>query len=268
MQASFERDGVRFNYFVDDFTDPWSKAPTVLLLHSAMGSARRFYSWVPTLSRHYRVVRMDLRGHGATQIPSPDSELSLQVMADDVLALLDHLDCPQAHVVGNSGGGYVAQYLAIHHPQRVATLALFASSPGAKNTQVTDWMPRLKEKGLRDLLERTIGERFPIELANTAHARHFVDAASSNDLAFIARFLGYMGSQDLSDQLHRITCPTLVVVPGGEQIGTTDIYEPMKQRITRSEMLVYDGAQHSIAEYLAERCVNDLAAFLERHNAR
>lgn len=268
MQASFERDGLKFNYFIDDYTDPWSTAPTILMLHSAMSSARRFYSWVPTLARHYRVVRMDLRGHGTSQVPSPDSELSLQVLMDDVVALMDHLDCPRAHVVGNSGGGYVAQYLAIKHPQRVQTLALFASSPGAGNTQVADWLPRLKEKGLRDLLERTIGERFPIELAETPHARNFVDQASSNDLAYMVRFLGYMGSQDLSDQLHRIVCPTLVVVPGGEQIGTTDLYEPMKQRIPRSEMLVYDGAQHSIAEYLAERCVKDLAAFLERHNAR
>ena len=57
-------DGLRLAYTIDDFTDPWLKSPTLLLLHAAMGHSRRYYAWVPRLCRHYRVVRMDLRGHG------------------------------------------------------------------------------------------------------------------------------------------------------------------------------------------------------------
>jgi len=62
---------VRLGYCIDDFTDPWKKAPVLLLLHAAMGSARRYYAWVPPLSRHYPVVRMDLRGHGSSEIRPP-----------------------------------------------------------------------------------------------------------------------------------------------------------------------------------------------------
>jgi len=68
-------DGIRLGYCIDDFTDPWKEAPVLLLLHAAMGSARRYYAWVPPLSRHYRVVRMDLRGHGSSQIPRADRAL-------------------------------------------------------------------------------------------------------------------------------------------------------------------------------------------------
>ena len=57
-------DGLKLAYYVDDNTDPWADAPTLLMLHAAMGNAQRFYAWVPMLSRHYRVVRLDLRGHG------------------------------------------------------------------------------------------------------------------------------------------------------------------------------------------------------------
>jgi len=56
-------DGLSLSYYVDDFTDPWKPAPTLLLLHAAMGSARRYFAWVPHLAREYRVVRLDLRGH-------------------------------------------------------------------------------------------------------------------------------------------------------------------------------------------------------------
>src|SRR5207302_5902737 len=62
-------DGLSLAYYIDDFTDPWKTAPTLLLLHAAMGSARRYFAWVPHLARHYRVVRLDLRGHGNSPVP-------------------------------------------------------------------------------------------------------------------------------------------------------------------------------------------------------
>ena len=60
-------DGTRLFYRVDDFTDPWTRAPTVLLLHPGMGSSQRLFGWVPHLARHYRVVRPDTRGHGRSE---------------------------------------------------------------------------------------------------------------------------------------------------------------------------------------------------------
>ena len=50
-------DGLSLAYYIDDFTDPWQRPATLILLHAAMGSARRYYGWVPYLCRHYRVVR-------------------------------------------------------------------------------------------------------------------------------------------------------------------------------------------------------------------
>src|SRR5713226_1509009 len=118
-------DGVRLGYCIDDFTDPWNKAPVLLLLHAAMGSARRYYAWVPPLSRHYRVVRMDLRGHGSSEIPPAHRELTLERLVMDVAELMDHLGCPSAHIVGNSAGGYLAQQLAMNQSGRVRSLMLY-----------------------------------------------------------------------------------------------------------------------------------------------
>ena len=64
MQFMTASDDLRIAYTIDDYTDPWRSAPTLILLHSAMSSSRRLYAMVPHLARHYRVVRMDLRGHG------------------------------------------------------------------------------------------------------------------------------------------------------------------------------------------------------------
>jgi 3-oxoadipate enol-lactonase len=148
MQQSFvASDGIRIAYMIDDFTDPWRQAPTLLLLHAAMGSSKRWYAAVPPLCRDYRVVRMDLRGHGESQVPPPEPPLSMDRLVQDVRELLDLLGCSTAHVVGNSAGGYVAQNLAMQSPERARSLLLFGSTPGLKNSQAHTWLPRVARRG-------------------------------------------------------------------------------------------------------------------------
>lgn len=265
MQASFVKDGLRLNYYDHDFTYPWERAPVVLMLHAALGNAQRFNAWMPALTRKYRVVRLDMRGHGLTDVPAPDTELSLGVLVDDVLALLDHLGVERVHFIGNSGGGYVGQHLAMNHPDKVATLGLFASGPGAGTTQVSTWIPKIKASGLKAFLTETVVDRLPPELIGTPHCEDFVAAMANNDLEFACRFYEYMGSNSWVDQLHRIQCQTLVVVPGGGRIGTPDTYRPMAENIRNCEMLVYSGEYHHVCEYLPHRCVTDYMSFLERH---
>src|SRR2546425_9601675 len=76
-------DGLQLAYTIDDFTDPWTSPPTLLLLHAAMGHAKRYYAWVPRLSRHYRVVRMDLRGHGHSHVPPAEPALTMARLVKD-----------------------------------------------------------------------------------------------------------------------------------------------------------------------------------------
>src|SRR4051794_22060246 len=90
-------DGNRIAYTVDDFSDPWRPKNTLLLLHAAMGSSKRWYAAVPALARHYRVVRMDLRGHGESQVPAAYQALTMDRLVADVQELLDELDCGMVH---------------------------------------------------------------------------------------------------------------------------------------------------------------------------
>src|SRR5215472_14445521 len=148
-------DGNRVAYTIDDFTDPWQLPDTLLLLHAAMGSSKRWYAAVPPLCRHYRVVRMDLRGHGESQVPAAEPPLSMDRLVQDVRELLDYLGCNAVHIVGNSAGGYVAQNLAMVSPERVRSLMLFGSTPGLKNSQAHTWLPRVAREGLRNFLAAT-----------------------------------------------------------------------------------------------------------------
>jgi pimeloyl-ACP methyl ester carboxylesterase len=257
-------DGLRLSYFVDDFTDPWTRPATLLLLHAAMGHSRRFYAWVPPLARHYRVVRMDLRGHGESQVPPPEPLLSMDRLVADVRELLDHLGCTHAHIVGNSAGGYVAQNLAMNSPARVQSLMLFGSTPGLKHSQAATWLPRVAKEGLRPFLAATISDRFPVDRTDPRHIEWFLDEAAKNDVPYLARFIGLMTTLDWSDRLPEIKCPTLIVYPGAETVGSARAYDAMAARIPDAEVISYEGMPHNICDSLPDRCADDVLAFLRR----
>jgi 3-oxoadipate enol-lactonase len=264
MTSFTASDGVRLRYYTDDFTDPWKTPPTLLLLHAAMGSSRRYYAWVPWLCRHYRVVRMDLRGHGNSEIPPADRPLTLDRLVRDVIELIDHLDLAAAHIVGNSAGGYLGQRLAMDHARRVRSLMLFGSTPGLKNSQAPSWIPQIEQKGLRGFLAETIAERLPLDQVDPGLVEWFLDEAAKNDPVYIGKFVLLMAGYDWSDELGRIGCPTLVVVPGAEPIGTTANYEPFRRLVPDVEMQVYEGAPHNICDAFPDRCAGDVLDFLAR----
>jgi pimeloyl-ACP methyl ester carboxylesterase len=264
MQRFTASDGLSIAYRVDDFTDPWTKAPSAFLLHSAMSSSRRMYAMVPHFARRFRTVRMDLRGHGDSQVPRTDQPLTLERLTKDVSELMDHLRVDRAHFVGVSGGGYLAQQLAIHEPDRVVSLVLLASRPGFKDSNGAAWIPEMERRGLRTFIGETISDRLPVGEVSPAQIEWFLDEISRNDPAFVRRFVLYMTTQYWMDDLARVKCPTLIVAPRGDAIGNANAYQQMHALIEHSELITYDVESHNIADYMADRCAEDAMAFLNR----
>jgi 3-oxoadipate enol-lactonase len=178
---------------------------------------------------------------------------------------MDHLDCRSAHIIGNSAGGYLGQQLAMNHGNRVRSLMLFGSTPGLKNSQAPSWIPQIQAKGLRPFLAETIADRLPLDKVDPGLVEWFLDEAAKNDPAYIGKFVLLMARYDWSDQVDRITCPTLVVVPGAEPIGSTANYEPFRRHVKDVEMRVYEGAPHNICDAFPDRCSGDVLDFLGRH---
>ena len=96
------------HYEVDDFTDPWHHPETILLLHGNAESGAAWYGWVPHLARHYRVVRPDMRGFGASTPMPRDFPWTLDVLIDDFIRLMDRLEADRFHLVGAKIGGTIA----------------------------------------------------------------------------------------------------------------------------------------------------------------
>ena len=123
----------------------------------------------------------------------------------------------------------------------------------------------MAKDGLRKFLADTISDRFPVERTDPRHIAWFLDKAAKNDTAYIGRFVGLMASLDWADRLAEITCPTLVVYPGAETVGSTRNYDAMRERIPDVEVIAYEGMPHNICDTLPDRCTDDVLAFLRRH---
>lgn len=266
MQMHVASDGLKLAYSVDDYSDPWKPQQTLFLLHAAMGSSRRLYKWVPILARHFRVVRPDMRGHGRSEVPGP-GRLSLKRLAQDVVDLADGLGCARFHLAGSSAGAIVAMQTAIDHPERVATLADFASTPGLKHSQIdpAKWIAGIRARGLRGFLEDTIHERFDAATADPGFLRWFIDESATTSEELLVRFVPMMKEVDQTAELHRIKCPMLAVVPGHDPLSTLEQYQVIRQRVSDCEFVVYDGLPHNITDAVPERCAEELKRFLLRH---
>jgi len=121
------------------------QGPALVLIHQSAQSSAEYAAVAPLLSDRYRVIGIDLPGHG--QSDTPDHELSCDEYADAVIAVLDDQRINVAHVGGHHGGGVVAFNLGLRYPQRVAKAVL----SGVARTEGFDLQAALDMPMSRDL---------------------------------------------------------------------------------------------------------------------
>ncbi|MGH7090607.1 MAG: alpha/beta fold hydrolase, partial [Stellaceae bacterium] len=94
--------------------EEFGRGAPVILLHGGLANVNYWGKQVPVLARHYRVIVMDSRGHGrSTRNAEP---FGYDLMASDVLGLMDYLKIPKAAIVGWSDGAILGLDIALHHP--------------------------------------------------------------------------------------------------------------------------------------------------------
>lgn len=198
----------------------------VLLLANSLGTS--FLVWDPVmevLTRQFRVLRYDKRGHGlsdATPLPDETAGYSIAALAQDALALLDGLGIDKVHLCGLSIGGMIAQHLAATSPERVDRLVLCDTAPVIGPASVwNDRIAGIRRDGLAAIAPGVMARWFTEGFrARAPHlVRGYVNMVARTSLE------GYLGcamavrDADLTDGDRTITAPTLVVV--GEQDPAT-----------------------------------------------
>ena len=111
---------------INIYYEDYGKGEPLLLIAGWGTDLSCWLSQIPEFSTKYRVIAFDNRGAGRTD--APDEPYSFRMMADDAVGLLDALGIGQAHILGVSMGGCIAQEIAIEHPERTKSLILAATT--------------------------------------------------------------------------------------------------------------------------------------------
>jgi 3-oxoadipate enol-lactonase len=203
------------------------------------------------MATKYRTIAIDNRGAGRSSIPS--QPFTLENMADDALSVLDYYGVRDAHVVGASMGGAIAQILAVKHPTRVRSLTLACTACRNlpwRNELLRYWADTANVRGLRQWADESarwlIGPR---SFRRLAPAIGWLGplATFRPSRGFSAQVGAILDTDDsMVAELGRITCPTLVVVGNQDILTPRADSEEIAERIPQAELVVISGAAHGL----------------------
>ena len=257
------------HYLVDDFTDPWTKPETVLLLHGNAESSAAWYGWVPHLARHHRVVRPDRRGFGASTPMPRDFPWTLDIIIDDHIRLMDALGIERFHVVGCKYGGTIARAFAARRPERVRTLTVIGTPPASRpgGEVIPALVAEFEQHGLRPWAKRTMGVRlgsdFPAE-----GAAWWIDYMSRTAVSSMIGFNERINYVDIGTDMAKITCPTLVITTEQSGLASVEENRDWQQQIPNSRLLVLPGNSYHVAVTNPDACAKATLEFIAQSEVK
>lgn len=200
------------------------KAPVVCFAHSLSSDGGMWAEQViPLLQAGYRVLRLDMRGHGGSDPVAGD--YTMEALAGDVAAVLDALGIAKVHYIGLSIGGMIGQALLLGHGQRVASAMLCDTAPQSPPGAKEAWGPRMdtvrKANSLVPLADGTMERWFTdaFKPRNPARWKEIhATIAGTTPAGYLGCAAGIMNF-DFVPRLPTIKTPTLVIC-GGDDQGT------------------------------------------------
>lgn len=253
-------DGCKIAYRIDGPAD----APVLTLSNSIATSLHMWDVSIPGLSRHFRVLRYDLRGHGASD--APPGAYSLDRLGRDVIELLDFLKIERTHVLGLSLGGFVAQWLGIYAPQRLDRLILSNTSAYLAGELPFDEQIRatLAAPDMTPIADGFIRNWFPASMI--AGKNDTVDALRR--MVFTTPRQGLAGNYaalrdaDLRRTIALIDTPTLVIGGLDDTVTKASHSEEIAAAIPGAKLVLLPGV-HMLNVEQPERFIGAVLDFLQ-----
>lgn len=257
---------------VDDiqlaYTDAGLGLP-VVLLHGYPFNRTLWNEQVSALSNSYRVITPDLRGHGESDA-SPGAA-TMNRMAQDVAALLDHLEIHRAVVGGLSMGGYVALAFYKQFPSRVRALVLADTRAQADTEEGKVTRHQQAEKALAEGMAGIADSMLPKLLTPDTVSKRPEVVKRVRDMMLKTKpegaagaLLGMAERDDQTALLSQIPCPALILVGQEDQITPMKDSEKMHREIAGSRLVVIENAAHVSNLERTEQFNEELTRFLKQ----
>ncbi len=230
----------------------------LVLLHGFTGSIQNWEPHITELSQYHTVIRLDILGHGQTSIPMDWRRYRIELVACDIVSVLQAIVASPVTLLGYSMGGRLALYLAMNFPELVNRLILESASPGLKTQAERD--ARIKQDNqLADFIEREGMETFVEYWENISlfQSQHSISSEKrqalrnqrlQNDPIGLANSLRGMGTgmqPSLWDELTTFETPTLLMA-GELDTKYVRIAREIHELLPNSELVIVPSAGHTV----------------------
>lgn len=258
--AMLERSNAKIFYETSGDRGSW-----ITLINGHTRTSKDFKLLVKHLvANNHRVLTMDNRGAGQTETSAP---FTMQDMANDVVALWDHLEIPQSHVLGISMGGMIGQYLAAKYPERIKRLILVSTAARKK------WIDPHAEAGWGTTLQsvkdklayyfaatfigknKLLVEAMAKQILKEIEAGTFAEAAKSQREA-MSHFEGF-------SYLSTILAETLIVHGQDDRVMAPEAARELHEHIRYSRSEMIEGAGHLLLAEAPKELYNLVSDFIE-----
>jgi pimeloyl-ACP methyl ester carboxylesterase len=247
----------------DDEVELWCEetgsGEPLVFVHEFAGDARSWEPQVRYFSRRYRCVAFNARGYPPSDVPSSPASYSQDRARLDILAVLDGLEIPRAHVVGLSMGGFATLHFGLHHPERASSLVVAGCGYGAEAEQRERF--REEAEATAHLIESSSGEAFAdrygsgptrvqFKTKDPRGWREFRDQLAEHSLLGAANTMRGVQRErpslyDLEPALRALRVPTLVMTGDeDEPCLLPNVY--LKRTIPTSALVVLPRSGHTI----------------------
>jgi pimeloyl-ACP methyl ester carboxylesterase len=236
-----------------------------LLLVHALGTDRRFWEeCIEAWKARFYCIAPDLRAAGNS--PRPEAPVTIPGHADDLERLRQTIGVDAVVPIGCALGGMVAACYAARHAS--STRALVIANPGVRSTDAANDMLRervaiARESGVAALLPAAVDRAFLHQPRDERYRRHVERFAAQDREAFARSVEGFLDA-DITAELPRIKCPTLVVSGKHDVLMPADGAQRIKAVVPQAELAVMSGAAHFLPFQAPDRFARIVSDFLDR----
>ncbi|HZN23818.1 MAG TPA: 3-oxoadipate enol-lactonase [Burkholderiales bacterium] len=253
--------GIETNYVIE------GEGPWLTMSHSLACNVSMWDEQAKLLSRRFKVLRYDTRGHGASS--APQGPYTLEQLADDAKALFDALGIRRTHWLGLSMGGMIGQTFALKYPGFFQSMVLADTTSRRPPNAEQMWGDRVRtarEKGMDGVVESTLERWFtePYRQTRKDVTDRIGDAIRATPVEGFAGCCAAIAKVDVLDRLKEIRCPTLVIV-GEQDHGTPpEAAKSIQANLPGSELVIIPSAAHLSNVEQADAFNKALVSFYDR----
>lgn len=249
--------------------DTDGSGPAVVLIHGLSEDRTLWDDQIDDLARDYKVIAYDVRGHGRSE--KPHTDYSLDLLVEDLRALLEALGETQATLVGFSLGGMISQAFTLAHPEMVKAMVLVDTVARFPNggAMFAERSKTAELQGMAPLVDGMLSRWFTPEYIakNPERMASFRNKVLANDpIAFAATCRVAVGF-DLLDRLSEIKAPTLLLYGEHDLATPVALGKEIQSRIKGAELKIIEGAAHTGPVERPETFNRLLLEFLDKVHA-